>query len=107
MSAIPQSFVEATAVLGADATRPYPNSRKIYVQGSRPDIRVPMREIEQVDTPTRLGYSTILDSRLERDSDVHVLRIDRQVAATPLSLDLTSRTNLEELEQALKDGRRF
>ncbi len=55
MSAIPQSLVEATAVLGADATRPYPNSRKIYVQGSRPDIRVPMREIEQADTPTRLG----------------------------------------------------
>ncbi len=55
MSAIPQSFVEATAVLGADATRPYPNSRKIYVQGSRPDIQAPMREIEQADTPTRLG----------------------------------------------------
>jgi phosphomethylpyrimidine synthase len=55
VSAIPQSFVEATAVLGADATRPYPNSRKIYVQGSRPDIRVPMREIEQADTSTRLG----------------------------------------------------
>ena len=55
MSAIPQSFVEATAVLGADVTRPYPHSRKIYVQGSRPDIRVPLREIEQADTPTRLG----------------------------------------------------
>ncbi|MFO1431551.1 MAG: phosphomethylpyrimidine synthase ThiC [Candidatus Competibacteraceae bacterium] len=55
MSAIPQSFVEATAVLGADATRPYPNSRKVYVQGSRPDIQVPMREIAQADTLTRLG----------------------------------------------------
>ncbi|MBU1224309.1 MAG: phosphomethylpyrimidine synthase ThiC [Gammaproteobacteria bacterium] len=28
-----------------------PNSRKIYVQGSQPDIRVPMREISQADTP--------------------------------------------------------
>lgn len=55
MSAIPQSFAAATAVLGADATRPYPNSRKIYVQGSRPDIRAPMREIAQADTPTRRG----------------------------------------------------
>jgi len=55
VSAIPQSFVAATAVLGADATRPYPNSRKIHVQGSRPDIRVPLREIGQADTSTRLG----------------------------------------------------
>ncbi|MEE8211277.1 MAG: phosphomethylpyrimidine synthase ThiC, partial [Acidiferrobacterales bacterium] len=31
------------------------NSRKIYVQGSRPDIRVPMREISQADTHTQNG----------------------------------------------------
>ncbi|MCS6986834.1 MAG: phosphomethylpyrimidine synthase ThiC [Sphingomonadaceae bacterium] len=40
---------------GAAALGPLPNSRKIYVQGSRPDLRVPMREIRQTDTPTRLG----------------------------------------------------
>jgi len=34
------------------AVQPFPNSRKIYVTGSRPDLRVPMREIEQL--PTRL-----------------------------------------------------
>ncbi|HEY5621177.1 MAG TPA: phosphomethylpyrimidine synthase ThiC [Pontiella sp.] len=28
----------------------FPNSRKVYVQGSRPDIRVPMREIRLSDT---------------------------------------------------------
>ncbi|MEE9369791.1 MAG: phosphomethylpyrimidine synthase ThiC [Pontiella sp.] len=28
----------------------YPNSRKVYVTGSRPDIRVPMREIKLTDT---------------------------------------------------------
>ncbi|MBN8765743.1 MAG: phosphomethylpyrimidine synthase ThiC [Thiobacillus sp.] len=28
-----------------------PNSRKVYVEGSQPDIRVPMREISQADTP--------------------------------------------------------
>jgi len=26
------------------------DSRKVYVEGSRPDIRVPMREISQADT---------------------------------------------------------
>ena len=39
--------------LSAEVRQPFPRSRKIYVQGSRPDIRVPMREIEQ--TPTRSG----------------------------------------------------
>ena len=28
----------------------YPNSRKVYITGSRPDIRVPMREIRLADT---------------------------------------------------------
>jgi phosphomethylpyrimidine synthase len=32
------------------AIQPLPNSKKVYVAGSRPDIRVPMREISQ--TPT-------------------------------------------------------
>jgi phosphomethylpyrimidine synthase len=36
-------------------TRPFPNSRKIHVQGSRPDIRVPMRQVEQADTPASFG----------------------------------------------------
>jgi len=37
------------------AVQPLPNSRKIFVEGSRPDIRVPMREIEQSDTPASFG----------------------------------------------------
>jgi phosphomethylpyrimidine synthase len=37
------------------AIQPLPNSRKIYVAGSRPDLRVPMREISQADTPTQFG----------------------------------------------------
>jgi phosphomethylpyrimidine synthase len=34
---------------------PFPSSRKIYVQGSREDIRVGMREIELSDTPLSDG----------------------------------------------------
>ena len=33
----------------------YPASEKIYVQGSRPDIRVPMRKITLSDTPVHFG----------------------------------------------------
>ena len=35
-----------------DLTRNLPASKKVYVQGSRPDIQVPMREITLTDTPT-------------------------------------------------------
>jgi phosphomethylpyrimidine synthase len=45
MSAIPEEFIRRTARLSEEVTRPFPNSRKIHVQGSRPDIRVPMREV--------------------------------------------------------------
>ena len=47
----------AIATSGADsaATQPFPNSRKVYLTGSRPDIRVPMREISLADTPTDFG----------------------------------------------------
>ena len=34
-----------------DVVRPFPGSRKVYVQGSRSDVRVPMREVEL--SPTR------------------------------------------------------
>lgn len=33
----------------------YPASEKIYVQGSRPDIQVPMRKITLSDTPVHFG----------------------------------------------------
>jgi phosphomethylpyrimidine synthase len=48
-------FVAAQAHVDGAAIQPLPNSRKIYVIGSRPDIRVPMREIAQADTPTSMG----------------------------------------------------
>ena len=38
-----------------DLTRILPASRKVYIEGSTPDIRVPMREISLTDTPTGLG----------------------------------------------------
>ena len=50
MSAIPEDFIKKTTQLSDEVTRPFPNSSKIYVQGSRPDIRVPMRQVRQADT---------------------------------------------------------
>jgi phosphomethylpyrimidine synthase len=48
-------FLSASATVDAAAVAPLPNSRKVYVTGSRPDIRVPMREIRQHDTPASFG----------------------------------------------------
>ncbi|MBL4673451.1 MAG: phosphomethylpyrimidine synthase ThiC [Arenicella sp.] len=50
-----QQFVEQANRLSADVTKPIPGSKKIYVQGSRDDLRVPMREISQSPTSGELG----------------------------------------------------
>jgi len=54
MNANPK-FLSATAHVDEAAVKPLPNSRKVYVEGSTPDIRVPMREITQTDTPASFG----------------------------------------------------
>jgi phosphomethylpyrimidine synthase len=54
MNANPK-FLNQTARVDEAAIKPLPNSRKAYVQGSRTDIRVPMREITQSDTPASFG----------------------------------------------------
>ena len=50
-----QPFVANQAHVDEAAIAPLPNSRKVYIEGSRPDIQVPMREISQSDTPTGMG----------------------------------------------------
>ncbi len=47
--------ITGSAALHADLTRPFPGSRKVYVPGSRADLRVPMRQISQAATPTAQG----------------------------------------------------
>src|SRR6266704_1633961 len=54
MNANPK-FLAQTARVDEAAVKPLPNSRKVYVEGSRRDIRVPMREILQSDTPASFG----------------------------------------------------
>ncbi len=54
MNANPK-FLAETAHVDEAAVKALPNSKKIYAQGSRSDIRVPMREISQADTPASFG----------------------------------------------------
>ncbi len=51
----------------------------------------------------RLDYEMAIDrATLEPDSDLHAMLVDRVVAVTPLSLDLTSRVAFDELEALLR-----
>ncbi|WIM04615.1 MAG: phosphomethylpyrimidine synthase ThiC [Candidatus Nitricoxidivorans perseverans] len=52
-----EKFIAARAHVDEAAIQPLPNSKKVYVAGSRPDIRVPMREIAQTgDNPSITVY---------------------------------------------------
>ncbi|MCJ7624982.1 MAG: 5'/3'-nucleotidase SurE [Anaerolineaceae bacterium] len=48
------------------------------------------------------GYLGANREEISPDSDAYTLAYDRMVAVTPLSLDLTSRVNLQELETELR-----
>ncbi|MFS8063592.1 MAG: phosphomethylpyrimidine synthase ThiC, partial [Luteimonas sp.] len=55
MNALPSQLIRDTEQLSEAVTRPIPGSRKIHVPGSRADLRVPMREVVQSQTPTIFG----------------------------------------------------
>jgi 5'-nucleotidase len=51
----------------------------------------------------RLGYDMVIDyATLEPDSDIRAVLVDRVVSVTALSLDLTSRVALGELDRLLR-----
>jgi phosphomethylpyrimidine synthase len=50
-----EKILSQTASVDEASVQPFTGSQKIYVQGSRADIRVPMREITLADTPTDFG----------------------------------------------------
>jgi phosphomethylpyrimidine synthase len=81
MSAIPDDVIASTARLSEEVTRPFPNARKVYVQGSRADIRVPMREVRQTPTVTNAG--------LEPNPPVYVYDTSGPFTDADVRVDLT------------------
>ena len=63
-----------------DLTRILPASSKVYIQGSRPDIQVPMRAIALTDTPTGLGG--------EHNPDILVYDTSGVYTDTSIQIDL-------------------
>jgi len=57
----------------------------------------------QLEDPARIQFQIELDrDKVETDSDVYALCIDRMVSVTPLSLDTTSRVDFPKLEKLIK-----
>ncbi len=77
-AAIPDDLLSQTTQLSSEALQPFSGSRKIYVTGSRPDVRVPMREVALSDTLTPHDSQpndpvTIYDTTgLYSDADAHI-----------------------------------
>ena len=65
-------------------------------------VPVPPQRVSLED-PGHLDFKIEMDeSKLEPDSDVYAISIDRVISVTPLSLDFTSRGNMKSLEATLR-----
>jgi phosphomethylpyrimidine synthase len=92
-----------TAQVDQASIQPFPNSKKVFVQGSRPDIQVAMREITL--TPTLLG-----DGSYEQNPPVRIydtsgpytdptISIDIRKGLAPIQADwIVERGDTEELD---------
>ena len=80
MNALPETFVHDAVTAKRASIKPFAASEKVYVEGSRPDIRVPMRKISQSDTPTGHGA--------ESNPPVHVYDTSGPYTDPAVSVDL-------------------
>ncbi|QCI14893.1 phosphomethylpyrimidine synthase ThiC [Pseudomonas putida] len=84
-----------SAQVDQQSVQPFPRSRKVYVEGSRPDIRVPMREISLHDTPTDFGG----------ESNAPVLVYDTSGPYTDPDVIIDVRKGLADVRSAWIDAR--
>ena len=98
MSAIPETDLSPSTTAAVQA--PFPASRKVYLQGSRSDLRVPMREVTLADTVSGSGVEknppvTVYDtSGPYTDPDAH---IDLTRGLPPLRAEWISKRGDTEL----------
>ena len=81
-------FIGKDAQLDDDALKPFANSKKIYIQGSTPDIQVPFREISISDTPSEFGA----------EKNVPVLVYDTSGSYTDPKYDINIQNGLPPLK---------
>ena len=86
-----EKFLASSAHVDEAAIAPLPNSRKIYVEGSRPDIRVPMREISQDDTPLMFAApGTASDAPAEPNPPIFVYDCSGPYSDPAAKIDIRS-----------------
>ena len=85
-----EKILSQTAEVDQASIQPFTGSQKIYVQGSRADIQVPMREIQLADTPTDFGG--------EKNPAVRVYDTSGPYTDPKVKIDL--RTGLPEVRTA-------
>ncbi len=95
MSANPESFLSESAKVDDLAIESFPNSKKIYIHGSRDDIRVPMREISQ--SPTLVG--------IIKEENPCIAVYDTSGPYTDAKVEIDIRKGLNHLRKAWIDER--
>ncbi len=85
MSAIIDNKLSNTAQINSASIQPFPNSKKIYVQGSRDDIRVPMREIQLSDTKLSMDVN---DDRVEKNAPLTVYDTSGPYSDPDIDIDI-------------------
>jgi 5'-nucleotidase len=100
---LPQDVHVLKVDVPAEATQDTPwevtrISRKRYYEAYKPDR-------ETWDIPSLVRYRHGEDPRTDSpDSDVYALRVKKVVSVTPISLDMTSRVQLDELDSLLRQN---
>ncbi len=89
MNAHPK-FLASAAHVDEAAVKPLPQSRKVYVEGKLPGVRVPMREISQSDTPASFG--------VEKNPPIYVYDTSGPYTDPTVAIDI--QTGLAPLRQS-------
>ena len=101
MNAKSEHLLEKISRLDTSGQQHYPNSRKVYAEGSRADLKVPMREISLTATQTEAGieenppirvYDTsgiYSDTDASNSGSVGILNIDGTVGCFGLYSDVS------------------
>ncbi|MCQ4321286.1 phosphomethylpyrimidine synthase ThiC [Pseudomonas stutzeri] len=95
-----QQNLSESAQVDQGSIQPFPRSQKIYVQGSRPDIRVPMREISLDVTP--IAFS---ETKSGGEINAPVLVYDTSGPYTDPSVTIDVRKGLADVRSAWIDDR--
>ncbi|TBU83028.1 phosphomethylpyrimidine synthase ThiC [Pseudomonas daroniae] len=100
MSVKQQQNLSESAQVDQQSIQPFPRSQKIYVQGSRPDIRVPMREISLDVTPTAFS-----ETRSGGEINAPVTVYDTSGPYTDPSVTIDVRKGLADVRSAWIEDR--